>query len=138
MLDLLWYVSPFRLVAVSAAVKQMYCEILRTHLICYGLGKFAEVYLRSIAYEWEVNPVILIFELGLVRYGICKVVGFNIEDGVDAIEARVERQLWQKKNSTQTNKICKQSTHFVAMCVASSHPPPAYQIASLLCPLLPT
>ena len=103
MLDPLWYVSPSRLVAVSAAVKQMYCKILRTHLICYGLGKFAGVYLRSIAYEWKVNPVVLIFELGLVGYGICKVVGFDIEDGVDAIEARVERQLWQKKK-LNTNK----------------------------------
>ena len=103
MLDPLWYASPSRLVAVGAAVKQMYCEILRTHLICYGLGKFAGVYLRSIAYEWKVNPVILIFKLGLVGYGICKVVRFDIEDGVDAIEARVERQLWQKKK-LNTNK----------------------------------
>ena len=69
------------------------CEVSRTHLICYGLRKFAGVHLGSFAYRWDINPVILIFELGFVRYGICEIVGFNIEDRVDPIKARVERRL---------------------------------------------
>ena len=69
----------------------------KAHLICYGLRKFAKMYLGSLTCGWDANPVIFIFKLGLVRKSICEVVGFNIEDGIDTIEAGIEGRLWQKK-----------------------------------------
>ena len=84
------------------------------------------MYLGSLTCGRDANPVIFIFKLGLIQKRICKVVGFDIEDGIDTIEAGIEGQLQQKKKSVQTNKICKQLTHFIAMCVVFPHPPPAH------------
>ena len=48
------------------------------------------MYLGGLTCGWDANPVILIFKLGLVQKRICEVVGFNIEDGIDTIEAGIE------------------------------------------------
>ena len=65
------------------------------------------MYLGSLTCGRDANPVIFIFKLGLVWKRICEVVGFDIKDGIDTIEAGIEGRLWQKKKiSANKQDLC--------------------------------
>jgi hypothetical protein len=69
------------------------CEVLRTHLFCDGLGKFTGRSTGKLTNRRDTKPIIFVFKVGFIGKDICKIVGLDIEDGVNAIEARIERRL---------------------------------------------
>ena len=90
--------------------------------------------------RWYVDPVIFIFKKGFIRKVICKIVGLDIKDRVDAVEARIERRLWQKKLrvNNQTIFVSKQ-TYFVAtLGLRIVVPRPPYVVSAGLFVRLPS